>query len=423
MDNISTVLFNSVLVRLSKLSIALGILLSSLALGLFITQSDGATTPGGTYATFSGPTGANPSWTSSVAIPGANGFPAASLATNSLTPSVPSGSSTWLSASTPFGGQFASSQNQPYFVFSPTTGQAPSTTTITFATPTPTAGWGFALGDVDAEKIQISASDVNGAAVAISALGFQSVFNFCDIATTKPSACSGVTAPFDTPTWNTSSGWLTGNVNDSVGASAWFMPSAPIKTVVLRDVNQSGVPSAQLWISSNLRTVAGNISEPPLPVSATPATTTTTTTEPPTTTSTSTTTTTTTEPTTTTVPMTVPEGNVPAVDVPVVITDLSGTVVDTTTTDANGNFAMTTIAPGKYLLSEELPAGYSAPTGIYPLPIDVTTGDVTGISFTNVPKPTLAFSGANIALLGGLGVVLSVAGGLVLRLQQRRHQI
>jgi hypothetical protein len=121
--------------------------------------------------------------------------------------------------------------------------------------------------------------------------------------------------------------------------------------------------------------------------------------------------------------MTVPEGNVPAVDVPVVITDLSGTVVDTTTTDANGNFAMTTIAPGKYLLSEELPAGYSAPTGIYPLPIDVTTGDVTGISFANVPKPTLAFSGANIALLGGLGVVLSVAGGLVLRLQQRRHQI
>ena len=418
MDNISTVLFNSVLVRLSKLSIALGILLSSLALGLFITQSDGATTPGGTYATFSGPTGANPSWTSSVAIPGANGFPAASLATNSLTPSVPSGSSTWLSASTPFGGQFASSQNQPYFVFSPTTGQAPSTTTITFATPTPTAGWGFALGDVDAEKIQISASDVNGAAVAISALGFQSVFNFCDIATTKPSACSGVTAPFDTPTWNTSSGWLTGGVNDSVGASGWFMPSAPIKTLTLIDTNQSGVPSAQLWISSNLRTVAGNISEPPLAVS----TTTTTTTEPPTTTSTSTTTTT--EPTTTTVPMTVPVGNIPAVDVPVEITDLSGTVVDTTTTDANGNFAMTTIAPGKYLLSEELPAGYSAPTGTYPLPIDVTTGDVTGISFTNVPKPTLAFSGTNIAVLGGLGLMLILLGGLVLRRQLRqRHQI
>ena len=422
MDNISIVLFNPVLVRLSKISIALGILLSSLALGLFITQSDGATTPGGTYATFSGPTGANPSWTSSVAIPGANGFPTASLATNSLTPSVPSGSSTWLSPSTPFGGQFASSQNQPYFVFSPTTGQAPSTTTITFATPTPAAGWGFALGDVDAEKIQISATDVNGAAVAISGLGFQSVFNFCDIATTKPSTCSGVTAPFDTPTWDASSGWLTGGVNDSVGASGWFMPSAPIKTLTLIDANQSGVPSAQLWISSNLRTVAGNISEPPLAVSVTTTTpATTTTTEPPTTTSTSTTTTTT-EPTTTTVPMTAPAGNVPAVDVPVQITDLSGTVVDTTTTDANGNFAMTTIAPGKYLLSEELPAGYSAPTGTYPLPIDVTTGDVTGISFTNVPKPTLAFSGANVAVLGGLGMMLILLGGLVLRLQLRQRR-
>ena len=39
-------LFNPVLVRLSKISIALGVLLSSLALGLFITQSDGATTYG-----------------------------------------------------------------------------------------------------------------------------------------------------------------------------------------------------------------------------------------------------------------------------------------------------------------------------------------------------------------------------------------
>lgn len=54
--------------------------------------------------------------------------------------------------------------------------------------------------------------------------------------------------------------------------------------------------------------------------------------------------------------------------------------------------------------------------------LDVTTGDVTGISFSNVPKPTLAFSGANIAVLGGLGMMLILLGGLVLRLQLRQRR-
>ena len=131
------------------------------------------TTPGAAYADFASPVGANPSWTSSLSMPGAPGFPSATIATNSLSPSTPGGTTTWLSASTPFGAQFASSKNQKYFSFSPTTGQAPSTTTITFATPTPANGWGFALGDVDAESIGVSATGANGSPVAVSELGFQ----------------------------------------------------------------------------------------------------------------------------------------------------------------------------------------------------------------------------------------------------------
>lgn len=35
---------------------------------------------------------------------------------------------------------------------------SPSTTTYTFATPTPAGGWGFVLGDVDADQVLVQAT-------------------------------------------------------------------------------------------------------------------------------------------------------------------------------------------------------------------------------------------------------------------------
>ena len=347
----------------TSLAVVATLVLGSAALVVGGSNVGAVTTPGAAYAEFSTPAGANPSWTSGLSMSGAAGFPAASIATNSLSPSVPSGSSTWLSASTPFGTQFASSQNQKYFNFSPTTGQAMSTTTITFASPTPLTGWGFALGDVDAESIGVSATDANGAPVATNDLGFQSSFNLCNIPSPKPSTCIGVVT-YDTPTWvpGSNSGVLQGNVNDTVGASGWFMPAVPLRTLTLRSTNLSGIPTASLWIASNLRVISGTVTEPdvaPAPTTSTTA------------------------PTTTTTVAPTPNPD-PVSDAVIQVIDATGTVVAETTTDANGDFNFPTIAPGVYTLVEIPPAGTFPPAN-FPLTVDVTYGDATGIVVVNSP--------------------------------------
>lgn len=336
-------------------ALAAALLMASVAFVVGGSQVGAVVTPGAAYANFATPTGANPSWTTGLTMPGAAGFPAASIATNSLSPSVPSGASTWLSTGTPFGTQFASSQNQGYLNFSPTTGQAMSTTTITFASPTPITGWGFALGDVDAESIGVSATDESGAPVSAANLGFQSAFNLCDIPSPKPSTCSGVVT-FDTPTWvpGSNTGVLQGNVNDTTGASAWFMPTVRLGTLTLTSTNLSGFPTASLWIASNLRTISGNISIDPVVAPTT---------------------------TTTIAPAPAP---VPVPDALVSVLDSTNTVVATTTTDANGDFSFPTLAPGIYTLVEEPPAG-TLPPANFPLTVDVTYGNVTGIIVVNTP--------------------------------------
>ncbi len=310
------------------------------------------TTPGAAYADFATPVGANPSWTSSLSMPGAAGFPAATISTNSLSPSVPSGASTWLSAATPFGTQFATSQNQKYFNFSPTTGQATSATTITFASPTPITGWGFALGDVDAESIGITAIGVDGVPVSTADLGFQSAFNLCNIPSPKPSTCTGVVT-YDVPTWipGSNGGVLQGNVNDTVGASGWFMPRVALRSLTLTNSNLSGIPTASLWIASNLRTISGTITQPDPTPAPSP---------------------------TTTVPAT------PVPDAIVQVIDQSGTVVAQTTTDAEGDFSFPAVAPGIYTLVEIPPPG-SLPPADFPKIVDVTFADATGILIVNDP--------------------------------------
>ncbi len=358
--------------------------------------------PGGAYASLTTPAGANPSWTSAVTIPGANGFPSSSLATTSLSPSVPSGSSAWLSASTPFGGQFGSSQGLSYLSFGATTSQANSTTVLTFASPTPTAGWGFALGDVDAESIQLSATDASGNAIAVSGLGYQGNFNYCAVSP-KPSTCTGAGPFTDVPTWNAGTATLAGNGADTSGASGWFMPSVAIKTLTLTYHVLIGIPSAQLWVASNLRTIAGTVTGEPAATVTTPPST---------------------LPSPTTVPVPIP-APVPVPDVVITISDSTGTEIATASSDANGAFSFPTIAPGVYTLSEAAPPG-TKPSGTYPITVDVTNGDVTGISLTNVPitiaaAPLLSTTGAPLLSLLGIAVLLIIVGALMVMRKRRRR--
>jgi hypothetical protein len=196
------------------------------------------------------------------------GFPSGQWTSTAANPRVPSGASTFLNAATPTGQAFGSSQGANYLLVGPGKGgvAAPSATQVTFDTPPKAGTWGFTLGDVDAEAIQVQAFDAAGNEVPVSDLGFQGAFNFCNGVSPRPSTCMGQTAT-DTPVWNASTGVLKGNVLDTNGASGWFRPEVAIKSLVFNFTVQSGFPAYQIWIAANDQPTSpvGNV-EPPTPV-------------------------------------------------------------------------------------------------------------------------------------------------------------
>ena len=227
-----------------------------------LTAPAGAQAPA--YASWSVAGAAN-SFTGTMAI-GVPGFPSATFtsdATAATGVQVESGASTWLPASTPFGAVFGSSQDQPYASIRYAAGSTPSTTTFTFNSPTPASGWGFTLGDIDADSVQIQATGASGAAVPVSALGFEGTFNYA-----SPAG--------DVPTWDPTTATLTGNVADTTGASGWFRPTVALSSLTFVFTVQAGLPIYQVWF-------AGDGTQPPATTTTTsaPATTAPTTTVPP----------------------------------------------------------------------------------------------------------------------------------------------
>ena len=144
------------------------------------TPARAATVPAYAAWTFGGSAGA---YTGTMSL--GPGFPAATFSSNSTSGAgtgLQTGASTWLPAGSPFGGVFGSSENLPYVNLRPAANNAlsPSTTTFTFAAPIPAGSWAFALGDIDADLVQLSATDSGGNPVAAADLGFQAAFNYCD---------------------------------------------------------------------------------------------------------------------------------------------------------------------------------------------------------------------------------------------------
>lgn len=224
--------------------------------------------PDATYADWT-LSGANPSWSGTTTLPGAVNFPPAHYATNSTTPTIPSGASSFLGPETPFGAVFGSSQSEPYLNLRTAAGLTPSTTTFTFDTATPPFGWGFALGDIDADAVTISGSDKSGNALTAAELGFMGVFNYCSVSP-RPGSCTA--GPFtDVPTWDSASATLTGNVNDTQGAAAWFMPVARIKTLTFDFSALSGNPIYQVWFAALLGEIRGDVMMGDAPSTTTPA--------------------------------------------------------------------------------------------------------------------------------------------------------
>ncbi len=268
------------------------------------------------------------------------GFPPATFTSTSRAPAaVPTGASTWIPVSTPFGAVYGSSQNIPYLNLRPAadTPTGPSTTTYTFKSPTPTAGWGFALGDIDADQVQVSATDGAGNAVPIAGLGFQGVFNFCD-ATPRSSTCTGQVAPFDSATWDPATGTLIGNAAaaDTIGSSGWFQPTVGLKTLTFVFTQRLGFPIYQTWFATLTLSISGTVNH---------------------------------------------DAAVPQAGLPVTLKDAAGNVIATATTNANGTYSFPRISPGAgYTVSITPPTGFS-PDGPTSRTVDLTTTDATGVDF------------------------------------------
>lgn len=205
-------------------------------------------------------TGASRAWTGTLTQQ-ASGFPVAQLTSTSVGGSsvgIQSGTSTYLSPLTAVGARYGSSQGQGYLNLRPNSqnGPPPSVTTYTFDRPTPTSGWTFVLGDIDADQVTITGTDATGRPVSPAAFGFRDVFNYC-----VPGVC---TPNADVPSWDPATGVLKGNTQalDTNGAAAWFEPNVALSSLTFTYAQRAGFPVYQTWFSSLEHDLTGTITAP-----------------------------------------------------------------------------------------------------------------------------------------------------------------
>ena len=177
-------------------------------------------------------------------------FPAVSAEVNPGSISAPSGASVWLTEGTAFGAVYGSSRNHPYLSVGLPGGKNEGSLTLTFAGANTPGTWGFALGDIDAEDVTITAKSASGFELDVSTW-FKDTFNYCNTST-KPTSCPAGTSTGE-PTWNAETATLKGYADghDTSGDAAWFQPSKEVKTLTLTQKRISGFPSYQLWIAAD----------------------------------------------------------------------------------------------------------------------------------------------------------------------------
>jgi len=244
---------------------------------------------------------------------------------------VISGASIWLAQGTDVGAKYGSSQGQSYLNLRPRadTPTTPSLTTYSFRTPTPSSGWTFVLGDIDADQVQVRAIGPNGVALTAAQLGLHTGFNYCAPGIVGKPSCTG--SATDVPTWNPATMTLTGNTaaSDTSGAAAWFEPTAPISSLSFSYAQRSGLPVYQTWFASLARDITGAVTDAGAPIAGATLT----------------------------------------------LTDATGAIVGTTTSLIDGSYAFPGfVATAGYTVSITPPAGKIAASAIS-VPVDLTTTD------------------------------------------------
>jgi len=245
---------------------------------------------------------------------------------------VISGASVWLAQGTDVGAKYGTSQGQPYLNLRPKadTATSPSTTTYSFNAPTPTSGWTFVLGDIDADSVRIQAIGTDGQQLTAADLGFRGGFNYCAPGIAGKPGCTGVAT--DVPTWNPATLTLTGNAAaaDTSGSAAWFEPSTPITSLSFIFTRRSGFPVYQTWFASLARDITGSVVD-------------------------------------------IADG--PLDGVTLNLTDGNGTVVGTTTTAPDGTYSFPGfVATDGYTVRVSPPPGKIATTATV-IPVDLTDAD------------------------------------------------
>jgi hypothetical protein len=248
--------------------------LLSLALGaslVAITAGPAAAAPSDGYGGWQ-VTSSQAGYSGTVSVPA--GFPAVTFTSDSRvvgsTP-VQSGETVWIPDGTAFGVAFGSSAGKPYINLRPkadnSASTSASTTTYSFATPTPVGTWGINFGDIDAEILTVSATDTAGAPVSASNLGVQPAYNYCD-ASPRSSSCSGQTSPYVVPTVTSSTTTVvvqdpqcptTSARCDTAGSAVWLSPHVALASLTVTAAWKQGFPSYQTWFATTSRTIDGTV--------------------------------------------------------------------------------------------------------------------------------------------------------------------
>lgn len=354
--------------RAKRSSIVIGVLALVAAVAVVASPASAATTT--QWATWQPLTGTSGAYSTSVQItPDPSMVAIVTSTSRSGQVGVISGASTWLSQGTPVGAKYGSSRDQPYLNLRPQadTPTGSSTTTYSFLDPTPTAGWTFVLGDIDADSVRIQATGPDGQALTADELGFRGGFNYCAPGVVGKPSCTG--SATDVPTWDDTTLTLTGNAGavDTSGAAAWFEPSAPITTLSFVFTRRSGLPVYQTWFASLARDVSGTV---------------------------------------------VDDADAPQADVDLILTDANGRVVASTTTGADGSYSFPGIqGSGGYTVRVSAPEGKIA-EGPSTRPVDLSETDAVGVDFVVRDIVPVAVSGRVVDESGnGVGGVTVVVDG------------
>ncbi len=236
---------------------AAGLLVLALVVVPWVSAAAATTSHWAQWTPLAGSSGA---YTTTMQLP-VGGFPVANVTTDSRSGQVgiQTGVSAWLGTATPPGAAYGSSQGMPYLNLRPRADNAtsPSSTTYTFDRPTPSSGWAFVLGDIDADRAVVTARGVDGQLLTGAELGWQGGFNYCAVSP-RP-ACAGVVT--DVATWNPATGEVAGNAagTDTSGASGWFQPTVPITSLTISFFQRSGFPVYQTWFAALARDISGTV--------------------------------------------------------------------------------------------------------------------------------------------------------------------